>query len=123
MKILCYYQESVIPEAMEEIIDGTEFLGGMIPFRAEQVDKSAKYVEKAVGIKEEDVSVVLLVNSDRYDNRLNIKFKPRDKVIVYDREYRIKAVTEKIPDKFKLRASRSKALYERYVEYTLLLGV
>lgn len=123
MRILCYYQEAIIPEGMEEITAGTEFLEGLIPFRAEQISQDKKFIERVAGLKEEDIGIVLRVNNTTFDNRASIKFKPRDKVLVYGNEYRIKAVSEKIPDKFQLRASRSKALYERYVEYTLMLGV
>lgn len=119
MRILCYYQESIIPDKLEDVVEGTEYLDGLILFYAIQKSKNIKGIEKVAGIKEEDVSLVI----EPIVEGVPIRFKGRDRVIVYNIEYRILQVTEEIPMKFRLRASRNKALYERYVKRTLYLGV
>lgn len=117
MRVLAYYGEAIIPENVENITQDTEFLDGLVPFRCAIEEKTINEIQRIVTIEETDIQVVLNISKE-----VPIRFKVKDKIILFDKEYRVKKVVEKVPDKFKLRASKSKALYERYVEYTVFIG-
>lgn len=116
MRVLAYYQEAVIPEKVENITQEIVYLDGLVPFRCEIVEKTTSEIKRIV-FEETDINMILNVK-----NEVPIKFKKNDKITVFDKTYLVKKAIERVPDKFKLRASKSKALYERYVEYTVLIG-
>lgn len=118
MRIECLYQEAIVPNKLEEMTDGIQFLDGLVPFYAKQIDKQIKGIEKEYGIKEDEIRMTIKPIKEG----VPIRFKRRDKVIVYGQEYRVLLAIEEIPRKFRLRASRSVAMYWRYVEQTLVLG-
>ncbi len=117
--IYCLYQESIRETAMEKIQQGIQYLDGLIPFRANQISKETKGIEKAVGIKEEEV----LIRLEPIREGVSIRFKKNDRVYVFGNEYRILSVEEFIPKKWETRASKSEQLYRKYVKYVLSLGV
>lgn len=117
MRVLAYYGEAIIPENVENITQDTEFLDGLVPFRCEIEEKTTNEIQRITTIEETDIKMVLSVS-----NEVPIRFKVKDKITLFDRDYIVKKVIEKVPDKFKLRASKSKALYKRYVEYTVFIG-
>ncbi|MCK9319556.1 hypothetical protein [Methanoculleus sp.] len=118
MKIWAKYQERIIPEKLERVKNGPEYVEAIIPFMCEIVEGRSKEIEKATGIKEIEYSHVLKLN---YENKEPIIFKKDDRVYLYDKEYRVQETTETIPDKWKYKASKSRALYERYVEYVVFI--
>lgn len=117
--IVAYYQEAIVPDKLENVVNEIQYLDGLVSFYAEQITKDVKGVEKIDGIKEDDVSLVI----KPINKGVPVRFKRRDRVTVYGKVYEVLAVVETIPEKFRLKVSKNKALYERYVTRTLYLGV
>ena len=119
MKIWAKYQERIIPEKLERVKNGPEYVEAIIPFMCELVEGRSKEIEKATGIKEVEYSHVLKIT---YENKEPIILKTDDRVYLYDKESRVQETTETIPDKWKYKASKSRALYERYVAYEVIIN-
>lgn len=114
MIVIAYYIESVTPANMEDIKESIEFLKGNIPFRAKVLDQEVKSVELALRIKQEEYTAMI-------KPLVKLPFKKGDKVLLFDKALRVVNIHDHIPSKHSLRASRSKELYERYVERTVVL--
>jgi len=112
--VKAFYIESIIPSAMEDVTDGVKFNKGNIPFRAEVVEQSYKSIERILGLKESEYSAMI-------KPKVKLPFKKHDRVILFGKTLTVIDIYDKIPEKHSLRASRSKLLYERYVERVVIL--
>lgn len=114
MVVKAYYIESIIPRWMENVTDGIEYNKGNIPFRAEVVEQSYKSIERILGLKESEYSAMI-------KPEVKLPFKRHDRVILFEKTLTVVDIYDRIPEKHSLRASRSKLLYERYVERVVIL--
>lgn len=117
--IIAYYKEAIENKTLEEDVIEIKYLDGWVEFRAEQIEERIKNVEKVVGIKESDYSVVLKPTQ----KGVVLNFKENDKIKVNGTDYIVVEALAVVPNKHKLKVSRNPKLFNRYADYTLFLGV
>lgn len=121
MKVLVKYIESKIPKNAESVLSGVEYFNEEVPIRAELIESKKEIKENIQGIKEVGDVKLLRVLRDTFEYN-QVKFKPRDKIILFGKEYIIDSVVEKITnEKHANFVVNNPHLYERYVERMLVL--
>lgn len=121
MKVLVKYIESKIPRNAESVLSGVEYFNEEVPIRAELIESKKEIKENIQGIKEIGDIKLLRVLRDTFEYN-QVKFKPRDKIILFGKEYIIDSVVEKITnEKHANFVANNPQLYERYVERMLVL--
>lgn len=120
MRVKCFYQESKIPNKAELISQKVSFVEEQIPFIGEIIrEKKESYEEN--GFKKTRKVTYLKVEKDSYD-RIPIPFKPKDRIYIFEKEYRVLNVEEKIEnEKFARKVMLNSSLYDRYVTKVLEL--
>lgn len=117
--IIAYYNERIIPEKLEEGVLEHKYFEAWIPFRCEAKKAEIKNIQKVVGLNEDEVKLVIKPES----KGVVFNFKKHDKIRVNNQVYLVLELTKDIPEKHKFRVSRNPHIFNRYVEYTLYLGV
>lgn len=121
MKVRAFLKTYIIPDYAEDVRNGLDYAEDLIPIMITDLTNTKDSKEFFKGLKQEEVSKVVKVEKDKFDNMI-IEIKPYDIIIIFGQEYQVVKVDERITnERFASKIARNNNLYDRYVERMVVL--